>query len=93
MAKAKHEAIQREAWQHTSAIMATIANLFVGKGQKPSSPDDFNPVVQAEKQKDRKRRGVSEHRRQGNASFEDVWRWASDAPTDAPPDSLEERDD
>jgi len=44
LAKARGEYVQREAWQHTSTLVATIANLFREKGKAAFQPSDFNPV-------------------------------------------------
>ena len=40
------EAHRKEAWQHTSTIIATLANIHRDpkKKPKPFSPSDFQPV-------------------------------------------------
>ena len=45
------EAKRREAWQHTSAILATLANIHRDPKKKPRpySQDDFNPVASAKR--------------------------------------------
>jgi len=44
MARGRSEA----AWGHTSSVLAMIANVFRGKGQRPAKPRDFNPLHVAE---------------------------------------------
>ncbi len=44
---------RREAWQHTSAILATLANIHRDpkKRSRPFSSNDFNPLVQLAERK------------------------------------------
>ena len=39
------ESKQREAWNHTAAVMALLANIHRGKGRSAYSPNDFNPFA------------------------------------------------
>jgi hypothetical protein len=37
------EACSRDNWDHTSNLMAIIANVFRAKGSRVRQPKDFNP--------------------------------------------------
>ena len=40
------EARQREAWSHTSQILAMVYNSHRGKGTRPMKPAEFNPFIE-----------------------------------------------
>jgi hypothetical protein len=45
------DAARLEAWQHTSALMATIVNVNRTKKGRPISPDAFNPMIDRRRRK------------------------------------------
>lgn len=46
------EAKQREAWNHTAALLALMVNLTRNpKKSKPAKPEDFNPFIKKAKPK------------------------------------------
>lgn len=42
------DAKRKEDWEHTSALMALIANINSAKGSKQYKPSDFNPYHKEE---------------------------------------------
>ncbi len=47
------EGKQREAWDHTSALIASLFNCQRGKGDKALSPAQFNPFLMKAARKNR----------------------------------------